>query len=57
MALFFNWLNSPYEGSAYIRAAIAKFWIVTIHPFYDDNGRLSRVIEIQKRKRSNELNY
>ncbi|MEY8214611.1 MAG: DUF4172 domain-containing protein [Colwellia sp.] len=44
MDLFFNWLNSPYEGSAYIRAAIAKFWFVTIHPFDDGNGRLSRVI-------------
>jgi len=44
MDLFMNWLNSPYEGSAYIRAAIAKFWFVTIHPFDDGNGRLSRVI-------------
>lgn len=44
MELFFSWLNSPHEGSAYIRAAIAKFWFVTIHPFDDGNGRLSRVI-------------
>jgi len=44
MDLFFNWLNSPYQGSTYIRAAIAKFWFVTIHPFDDGNGRLSRVI-------------
>ena len=44
MDLFFNWLNSPYDGSGYIRAAIAKFWFVTIHPFDDGNGRLSRII-------------
>jgi Fic family protein len=44
MNLFLNWLNSTYTGSAYIRAAIAKFWFVTIHPFDDGNGRLSRVI-------------
>ncbi len=44
MDLFCHWLNSPYEGSGYIRAAIAKFWFVTIHPFDDGNGRLSRVI-------------
>lgn len=44
MVLFFKWLNSPYNGSSYVRAAIAKFWFVTIHPFDDGNGRLSRVI-------------
>lgn len=44
MTLFFDWLNSPVSGSTYIRAAIAKFWFVTIHPFDDGNGRLSRVI-------------
>jgi Fic family protein len=44
MTGFFAWLNSPITGSAYIRAAIAKFWFVTIHPFDDGNGRLSRVI-------------
>ena len=44
MDLFFKWLNSAYTGSSYVRAAIAKFWFVTIHPFDDGNGRLSRVI-------------
>jgi Fic family protein len=44
MTQFFDWLNSPVEGSAYIRAAVAKFWFVTIHPFDDGNGRLSRVV-------------
>jgi Fic family protein len=44
MSQFLCWLNAPIEGSAYIRAAIAKFWFVTVHPFDDGNGRLSRVI-------------
>jgi len=45
---FFLWLNqnnqSNYEQSGYIKAAIAKFWFVTIHPFDDGNGRFSRLI-------------
>lgn len=44
MDLFFNWLNSSSNESSFIRAAIAKFWFVTIHPFDDGNGRLSRII-------------
>ena len=44
MELFFKWLNSAYSGSTYVRAAIAKFWFVTIPPFDDGNGRLSRAI-------------
>jgi len=44
MDVFFNWLNNHDEESAFVRAAIAKFWFVTIHPFDDGNGRLSRVI-------------
>ncbi|NQY27551.1 MAG: Fic family protein [Piscirickettsiaceae bacterium] len=41
---FLSWFNTNYDGSLYIKAAIAKFWFVTIHPFDDGNGRLSRVI-------------
>lgn len=44
MDSFFAWCNNSDEPSAFIRAAIAKFWFVTIHPFDDGNGRLSRVI-------------
>jgi len=43
MNQFFEWLNEDHNAS-YIRAAIAKFWFVTIHPFDDGNGRLSRII-------------
>ncbi|MFW5426875.1 MAG: Fic family protein [Methylophagaceae bacterium] len=45
MANYLSWLNAEDKDiSAYIKAAIAKFWFVTIHPFDDGNGRLSRII-------------
>lgn len=44
MNTFFNWLNGQQGFTDYLRAAIAKFWFVTIHPFDDGNGRLSRII-------------
>lgn len=44
MTQFLNWINAKATDSGYIRAAIAKFYFVTIHPFDDGNGRLSRVI-------------
>jgi Fic family protein len=44
MDRFFHWLNTSADESTFIRAAIAKFWFVTIHPFDDGNGRLSRLI-------------
>jgi len=44
MDAFLEWLNNKQGFSDYLRAAIAKFWFVTIHPFDDGNGRLSRII-------------
>ncbi|MFT6992515.1 MAG: Fic family protein [Paraglaciecola sp.] len=44
MHRFFHWLNTSADESTFIRAAIAKFWFVTIHPFDDGNGLLSRLI-------------
>ena len=44
MRHFLNWLNGADHLSGYIKAAIAKFWFVTIHPFDDGNGRFSRII-------------
>jgi Fic family protein len=43
---FLSWFNTVHSAdtSIYIKAAIAKFWFVTIHPFDDGNGRLSRII-------------
>lgn len=44
MALFLQWINSEAQMPGVIKAAIAKFWFVTIHPYDDGNGRLSRII-------------
>jgi len=44
MNVFLNWLKSDNIESGYIKAAIAKFYFVTIHPFDDGNGRFSRMI-------------
>ncbi len=44
MNAFLNWLESDNISSGYIKAAIAKFYFVTIHPFDDGNGRFSRMI-------------
>jgi len=44
MNAFLNWLQSNNIGSGYIKAAIAKFYFVTIHPLDDGNGRFSRII-------------
>jgi Fic family protein len=44
MLRFLCWLNQQNQSSFYVKAAIAKFYFVTIHPFDDGNGRLSRII-------------
>lgn len=46
---FIDWFNQDqamvdYPTYDYLKAAIAKFWFVTIHPFDDGNGRLSRIL-------------
>lgn len=43
MEMFLTWFNTC-QLSPYIKAAIAHLWFVTIHPFDDGNGRLSRTI-------------
>ena len=44
MKAFLLWINTIQNFSAYIKAAMAKFWFVTIYLFDDGNGRLSRII-------------
>jgi len=44
MGAFLGWFNSPGEQDGIIRAGIAHFWFVTLHPFDDGNGRLARAI-------------
>ena len=44
MEVFLNWINSNKSVEPVIKAGIAHLWFITIHPFEDGNGRISRAI-------------
>jgi len=44
MDKFLNWFNSDSKIDLVIKAAIAHFWFIIIHPFDDGNGRIARAI-------------
>ncbi|MEE3045486.1 MAG: Fic family protein [Pseudomonadota bacterium] len=44
ISAFIDWFEGPSTIDPVIRAAIAHFWFVTIHPFDDGNGRIARAI-------------
>jgi len=45
IALFLTWwVTSRGTVEGLLRAAIAHFWFVTIHPFEDGNGRIARAL-------------
>ncbi len=44
MQTFLEWFNSDSTNKDYIKSAVAHFWFVSIHPFDDGNGRISRAI-------------
>ena len=44
MEVFLSWLNGADELDPIIKAAIAHFWFIIIHPFDDGNGRIARAI-------------
>lgn len=41
---FLQWFNSAPAGDALIHAGLAHLWLVTLHPFDDGNGRISRAV-------------
>ena len=41
---FFDWFEAAPLGDAIIKAGLAHLWLVTLHPFDDGNGRLSRAV-------------
>lgn len=47
MTLFLDWFNSHQQTDLVIKAAIAHLWFVTIHPFEDGNGRITRALTDQ----------
>lgn len=44
MDVFLNWFNKETEIDDVLKAAIAHFWFIIIHPFDDGNGRIARAI-------------
>jgi Fic family protein len=44
MMAFFAWFEKKADLDAVLKAGIAHFWFVTIHPFEDGNGRMARAI-------------
>lgn len=41
---FLQWFNAEAVGDALIKAGLAHLWLVTLHPFDDGNGRISRAV-------------
>jgi len=44
MEKFLQWFNQPSNLDPVLKAAIAHFWFIIIHPFDDGNGRIARAI-------------
>jgi Fic family protein len=44
VAVFLDWFEAANETDAVLKAGIAHFWFVTLHPFEDGNGRISRAL-------------
>jgi Fic family protein len=46
LADFIDWFNQPSKGALdpLIRAAITHLWFITLHPFDDGNGRITRAL-------------
>jgi Fic family protein len=57
MRLFVDWFNLEQNTDLVLKAAIAHLWFVTIHPFEDGNGRISRALSDMLLARSDEQSY
>lgn len=44
MKFFLDWVNKDDTIDPVIKAAIAHFWFIIIHPFDDGNGRIARTL-------------
>ncbi|NLB63612.1 MAG: Fic family protein [Fibrobacter sp.] len=44
MSKFLDWFNNEQQLDPVLKAAIAHFWFIIIHPFDDGNGRIARAI-------------
>ena len=57
MRIFLDWFNFEQKTDLVLKAAIAHLWFVTIHPFEDGNGRISRALSDMLLARSDEQSY
>ena len=60
MDKFLTWFNSNGNIDTVLKAAIAHFWFIIIHPFDDGNGRIARAITdllLARAERSRERFY
>lgn len=44
MNFFLDWFNNNEQTDLVLKSAIAHLWFVTIHPFEDGNGRITRAL-------------
>ncbi len=44
MTLFLEWFNAKNNIDPVLKAGLAHFWFIIIHPFDDGNGRVARAI-------------
>lgn len=44
MDKFLDWFNNDHQLDLVMKASIAHFWFIIIHPFDDGNGRIGRAI-------------
>lgn len=47
LTVFMDWFNQSQHDLTFdpiLRAAICHFWFVTLHPFDDGNGRITRAL-------------
>ena len=44
ITIFLDWFNNKKDIDLVLKASIAHLWFVTLHPFEDGNGRITRAI-------------
>jgi len=44
MKFFLKWLNEEDKLDTVLKAAVVRLWLVTIHPFDDGNGKITRAV-------------
>ncbi len=57
MRIFFDWFNLEKNVDLVLKAGIAHLWFLTLHPFEDGNGRISRALSDMLLTRSDEQSY